>query len=834
MAGGRSSRKRVHPARGLELVGEAWQSLVDSLPDPIILLEPVRNDDNVIVDFRYRMANLAACTFHHLPPGGLRDASLLELHPASIETGLLQAYTEVLATGDPMIVDDYEYPQEVLGGVIRRYDVRAVPVEGCIAQTWRDVTNRHEAWEFARAAESRFRDALEAFQEPFITFKPVTDEAGTPIDVIYTYLNSAAARVLQMRPEEVIGSRLTELFPAVVERGILAAYLECLNSGRPRRIEVLEFDDGGVAGSFELSAYPFGGEIIVMARDVTEARAAQRQVAESERRYRLLAENSMDLVFSLDMHAVIDWVSPAARTLLAYEPEELTGKFGGILIHPDDLPTLLDAAAAARAGGTPTCRIRMLRKGGAARWVEATPRPLRNESGVLVGGVIGVRDIEGEVLARAAFEHEVAFDSLTGLAKRDLALERMAEILQSRTAPGWALLCVGIDGMTEINQGYTYAGGDAVLAAVAGRLVKAAGALDRVARIAGDEFVVLMRDIVTATDAGEAAQRILDAVRGPTRINDGWVDVTASIGIAMAGSAGPEELLRDATSAMREASRSGTDHWQFLDVDIESRVRSTLDTQVALRSAVQAGDVQPWLMPIVTLNDGAVVGYEALARWKRADGRVVGPDEFIKAAERSALIRDLDRSMLRQAVDLLARMPGQEYVTVNVAASTLATSSLAGWVAEELARTRVDAARLHLEVTETSLFRVTESVLDTMNQVAELGVTWWVDDFGTGYSSVSHLRDLPISGLKLDRSFTSAIADPESSAARIAHGLVGLAIGLGLTTVAEGVETEAQEQVLRGQGWSLGQGWLYGSPRQEIIDASASVRAQGKRARETA
>lgn len=346
--------------------------------------------------------------------------------------------------------------------------------------------------------------------------------------------------------------------------------------------------------------------------------------------------------------------------------------------------------------------------------------------------------------------------------------------------------------------------------------MKAAGAADRVARIAGDEFVVLMRDLVTPADAGDAAQRLLDAVRGPTRVNDGWVDVTASVGIALAGSSGASELLRDATAAMQQASRMGPDHWRFLDGDIQSRVRSTLDMQFALRSAVEAGDVRAWLMPIVRLHDGAIVGHEALARWQRSDGAVVGPDDFMEAAERGALTRMLDRSMIRQGVDALAVLPDDEFVTVNIAAATLASRSLVEWVAGEIAWAGVEPTRLHLEVTETSLFRVTAGVLDTMARVADLGVSWWVDDFGTGYSSVSHLRDLPISGFKLDRSFTRDIAEPGGSASRIAQGLVGLAHGLGLMTVAEGVETLEQAEVLAGQGWMLGQGWLYGRAEPHV------------------
>ena len=191
---------------------------------------------------------------------------------------------------------------------------------------------------------------------------------------------------------------------------------------------------------------------------------------------------------------------------------------------------------------------------GNSRWVDATPWPLRDAAGTIAGTVIGVRDVSTEVATQAALEHEVQFDALTGLAGRGLALDRIREILQTRTAPGWALICVGVDGMTQVDQAYTHETGDAVLKAVARRLVEASGAEDRVARVAGDEFVILQRDLVTATDAGNAAERILDTVRGQVRVNGFTVDITCCAGVAMYTDEDADELLRDATAAMRQAS----------------------------------------------------------------------------------------------------------------------------------------------------------------------------------------------------------------------------------------------------------------------------------------
>jgi diguanylate cyclase (GGDEF)-like protein/PAS domain S-box-containing protein len=537
---------------------------------------------------------------------------------------------------------------------------------------------------------------------------------------------------------------------------------------------------------------------------------ARQSLSESQTRYRLLAENSMDLVISLDMHAQVQWVSPSVTSLLGYDPAELVGASGGVLIHPDDLSLLLDTATEAREGKAAVCRIRLLTKAGDERWTEAVPRGLYDDSGELFGGVIGVRDIDVEIRTRHALDHEIDFDALTGLAKRAVAVDRIDEVLRTRHAPGWALLCLGVDDMTTINQAYGYTAGDAVLKEVAERLTAAAGANDRVARIAGDEFVLLLRDIVGSTDAASQADRILAAVRGPVAVASTTVEVTACLGIAMATGESAEDLLRDSAAAMRQAGRKGRDRWEFLDGNVGTQTRQALEVRKSLREALAKGRIQPWLMPIVSLVDGRVSGYEALVRWILEDGTIRNPVDFLDIAERSGLIIAVDRVVLSRSLDALSSLQPGQSIAVNVSAASLASEGLGDSVRGELARTGAEPARLHLEVTETALLEVTHAMRDTMTSLAGLGISWWVDDFGTGFSSISHLRDLPIAGLKLDQTFTDGVTLTDSHSTRLAKGLAGLANGLGLLTIAEGVETFEQAQVLAEQGWQCGQGWLYG------------------------
>jgi EAL domain-containing protein (putative c-di-GMP-specific phosphodiesterase class I) len=224
-----------------------------------------------------------------------------------------------------------------------------------------------------------------------------------------------------------------------------------------------------------------------------------------------------------------------------------------------------------------------------------------------------------------------------------------------------------------------------------------------------------------------------------------------------------------------------------------------------------AGALDVHVMPVVSLVDGTVLGVEALARWRTPEGRVLLPAQFLPRVDEAGLWSDLDRAVLPKALRAGALLPEGVGIGVNLSAASRSRPDLSDWLLGELDAAGVAPGRLHLELTETSVLRVDARVTSAMETVAEAGVSWWVDDFGTGYSSISHLRDLPITGMKLDRSFTAGITDRRTRNARLALGLAGLAAGLGLDTIAEGVETPQQAQLLAEQGWQMGQGLLFGA-----------------------
>lgn len=644
----------------------------------------------------------------------------------------------------------------------------------------------------------------------------------------FAWVSESVVDLLGWTPQDLVGTRFIDLVHPD-DRDLVVAGQQSVLNGDTARFEVrLRTSTGGYRWVSDLVKPLVDDAGLVVGRtagfrDVEGEHAARAALEASEAGYRLLAENAMDLVFSARIGAILEWVSPSVTPLLGYAPEELIGHPTQKILHPDDVPILQASRATVEQGGSFMSRMRLRTKDGTDIWVEANSHAVRDESGKVTGAVIAVRNIDDEVRAQRALEHEVFFDALTGLGKRSTVLSQIQDILDTRQARGWALICVGVDRMTAVNQAYTYAAGDQILRTVASRLTTAAGAHDRVARIAGDEFAVLLRDVVTPTDAANAAERLLSAVRGPVMLGDVVIDVTACAGVALSGGQHAEDLLRDATAAMRHAAAKGPDRWEFLDRNVGAETREALQVQASLRQALTAGSVVPWLMPIAVLDDGRVRGYEALARWVIDDGSVREPDQFLPVAEASGLILELDRTILRQSLDALSTLPAEVSIAVNMSAATLGSKDLESLVRGELDRTRIDPTRLHLEVTETTLFNVTDAMSRAMQAIADAGVAWWVDDFGTGFSSISHLRDLPIAGLKLDRTFTAGVTLADSHVNRLSQGLAGLAEGLGLLTIAEGVETVEQSLVLASQGWQMGQGWLYGKAAPVVASGQRST-----------
>jgi diguanylate cyclase (GGDEF)-like protein len=416
-------------------------------------------------------------------------------------------------------------------------------------------------------------------------------------------------------------------------------------------------------------------------------------------------------------------------------------------------------------------------------------------------------------------------DPLTHLPNRDYVLSRLTETLD-RCAAG-ELMCVifiDLDRFKIINDSLGHEAGDDVLCVVARRLSEINRSGDMVARLAGDEFVVICENLPSVHVAVEIAERIVARVSEPIllRSDDGAsereANVGASAGIALAdGSTRPDpaDLLRDADVAMYHAKQRGQGRVEIFDERLRVAVQDRMELRNELRHGIYAGEIDVYYQPIVVVATNHVVGFEALARWQHPSRGVLGADAFIEVAEDSGLIVPLGHAVLRQACQQTARWRSTRpdlHVAVNVSGAQFADPSFVDTVTAVLAETGLAADALWLEITETSLMADAASARHTLDQVRALGVHLALDDFGTGYSSLSYLRQFPVEMLKIDRSFISGLGDERADDAIIAM-IVALSRTLGLTVVAEGVETEAQLARLSELGCDIAQGYFFDRPK---------------------
>jgi diguanylate cyclase (GGDEF)-like protein len=436
-----------------------------------------------------------------------------------------------------------------------------------------------------------------------------------------------------------------------------------------------------------------------------------------------------------------------------------------------------------------------------------------------------IEDITARRTVEEVLRRQAEQDGLTGLANRTLLGRMLCEMGES--AQPCAILFIDLDGFKLINDTRGHDVGDEVLLEVASRLRTAVRPSDVVARFGGDEFVVVCSggsqgDELTV--ARRVADRIELSLRRPIVTQDGPASVTASIGIAggLVDPHAPQELLQRADAAMYQAKRLGKDRREIYDATLHERALEHQRTEAALRNALDDDRFVVHYQPIVDLADSTIVGFEALVRLVDEDGRLVAPDKFITVAEQSGLIVPMGAWVLAESCRTIAwlrEQTGRPFtVSVNLAARQAARTDLALTVSTALASSGLPHSALTLELTESALLEADESTLAQLVALRAQGVVIGLDDFGTGYSSLTYLRRFPVSHLKIDRSFVAGMQS-EASDLAIVRAVANLATDLGLRWIAEGVETEAQRDLLAGLGPGLAQGYLFSRPvpRSELI-----------------
>jgi len=584
---------------------------------------------------------------------------------------------------------------------------------------------------------------------------------------------------------------------------------------------------------------------IVVVRQVVTVREnlhheAQRARRSVEERFESLVANATEVIVVVDAEGTVLYASPSVQRLLGHQPEQVIGHPLDVLLHPDEavaargfLHELL-----ARPWGSSVRSWRLRRADGGWAWGETTATNLMSDSNVR-GVVLNTRDITERRDLEERLTHQATHDGLTGLANRVMLRARMEQILRGpRQAFGPALLFLDLDNFKGVNDTFGHAQGDALLIAAASRLREQVGSQDIVARLGGDEFAVLLEAPRDRQAVLDVTHRITSALKVPFRVFGREMAVAASVGVAIAELADTAgDVLRHADIAMYLAKSNGRGRFEVFEPRMLEAVVGRLGLQADLRRALDDPASREFLLdyqPIVELESGRVVGLEALIRWDHpVQGRIT-PAVFVPLAEETGLIIPLGRRALRlacrDAAPWVRDYPGM-HVTVNLSARQIPDPALTAEVAAALTASGLPPAALVLELTESAIMQQPERSAQMFRELGGLGVRLAIDDFGTGYSSLSYLQQLPASILKIDRSFLTPLDRAKPDGSTLIRGIIGLARGLGLTTVAEGIETGEQAELLEALGCAYGQGLLFAPPLaaanvREWIEARGSVAAQ--------
>jgi diguanylate cyclase (GGDEF)-like protein/PAS domain S-box-containing protein len=555
-------------------------------------------------------------------------------------------------------------------------------------------------------------------------------------------------------------------------------------------------------------------------RDAQRLAANEALLRETEQRFRLAFEDNMAPMSFTDLNDRLVAVNDAFCEMVGFEREELIGSDSKPFTYYEDVGITEESLRRAMTGRDDQMRYvkRYQRKDGRIIVVEVSRSPARDAEGRTIYFVFSERDVTEERALTAQLSHQALHDPLTGLANRALFDDRLLQAHARVTRQGGfgAVLLLDLDDFKGVNDTHGHLVGDQLLMAIANRLERTMRASDTLSRFGGDEFLYLAEGLSSSADAEVVATQLLEALASPFSLAGVHLEQHASVGVFVWGpeNTSPREFIQNADVALHEAKRQDKGHFKVFTPGMHQRAVNHFELVQELRRALSNGELSMHYQPIVDLTSGDVLGFEALMRWHHPERGWVAPTVFIPLAEQSELILELGAFAVLEAVTEASTWPpevghaGAPYVTVNLSAHQFQNPGLVSTIAEALSRSGLAPERLILEITESvALLDVTQT-LGVMERLNALGIGFALDDFGTGFSSLSHLVLLRPKVIKIDQSFVRPSHESVHNDTLL-EMIISLGQRLGMTVLAEGIETQAQLTRLAGYHCELGQGYLF-------------------------
>ena len=665
-----------------------------------------------------------------------------------------------------------------------------------------------------KTSEQRFRSLFTFNPDSVYSF----DLAGH-----FQQVNDATLSLTQLSEEQIINRHFSELIlPADLERTQEYFTAACL--GEPQRYESCIVDGRGELLYLDISNLPIivDGQItgvFGIAKDITESKNSVKQL----RLFKQSVESSYNgivIVDALVEGQPITYVNAGFERITGYSSDEVVGRNCRFLQGSEVVQPGLKIVRDGLAKNTEIHSvIRNFRKDGSPFWNDLYISPLLDDEG-LITHYVGVQN---DISEERRFQDELSFnashDALTGLPNRTLLQDRLNQSWQlaRRHKRCIAVMFIDLDGFKQINDANGHHLGDLVLMDVADRLLEQVRAGDTVARIGGDEFVVLLPDVTEEKDVIVFVERILAAISKPYLVEGATFHSSASIGITLGDGSveEPMELIQQADMAMYKAKQEGRNNYQWFTNDLSQHARGRADLRGELQHAIENENFMLYYQPQVESSSGLVVGMEALIRWKHSTRGFIAPMEFISLAEESGQIIPISLWVLDTACRHIRLLSDQGISTLSVAVNIspihFRRNDFLESITDALDRYDLKPEQLELEITESVLLNHTESTIETLQELRVLGIGVALDDFGTGYSSLSYLKRLPISKVKIDRCFITDIISDSNDAA-ITQGIISMAHHLSLKVVAEGVEDKSQDAFLREANCDQLQGYYLARP----------------------